>query len=77
MTGFVEHLLIMCTSRYALHLVNTVHVGPDKAIFLTDGAKSSTDTLFYLNLAEDLDDGHTSKSARNPPTKPSQNDSPV
>ena len=60
------------STRYALNLVDTVRVGPDKAAFLTDGAKSSTDTLFYLNSAEDLDDGHTSKSVKNPPVKPSQ-----
>jgi len=64
-------------TRYALHLIDTVRVGPDKATFLTDGVKSPTDTLFYLNSAEDQDYGLTAKSAKNPPAKPPQNGSPV
>ncbi|KAL4065337.1 FACT complex subunit-domain-containing protein [Scleroderma yunnanense] len=63
--------------KYALHLVDTIRVGPDKAAFLTDGAKSSTDTLFYLNSAEDQEEDHTSKSAKNLPVKAPQNGSPV
>ena len=64
-------------TRYALQLIDTVRVGPDKAIFLTEGPKIPKDTLFYLESAEDLDDGHTSKSAKNLSAKPSQNGSPV
>jgi len=59
-----------------LHLVDTVRVGPDKATFLTDGVKSSKDTLFFLNTAEEEDE-KPSKTAKVPPTRPVVNGSPV
>ncbi|KAG6379251.1 FACT complex subunit SPT16 [Boletus reticuloceps] len=54
--------------KYALHLVDTVRVGPDRAAFLTDGVKSSKETLFFLNTAEE--DEKPSKVAKAPPAKP-------
>lgn len=59
-----------------MHLVDTVRVGPDKATFLTDGVKSSKETLFFLNTAEDEDE-KPSKATKAPPTKPVVNGSPV
>ncbi|KAG8217204.1 FACT complex subunit SPT16 [Butyriboletus roseoflavus] len=61
--------------KYALHLVDTVRVGPDKATFLTDGVKSSKETLFFLNIDEE--DEKPSKTTKAPPTKPIVNGSPV
>ncbi|KAI5983780.1 FACT complex subunit SPT16 [Pisolithus albus] len=61
--------------KYALHLVDTVRVGPDKATFLTDGAKLPIDTLFYLNTAEDQGDDQA-KSSKNPPAKLPTNGTP-
>jgi nucleosome binding factor SPN SPT16 subunit len=59
-----------------LHLVDTVRVGPDKATFLTDGVKSSKETLFFLNTAEEEGE-KPSKTTKAPPTKPVVNGSPV
>ncbi|KAG6331187.1 hypothetical protein ID866_7902 [Astraeus odoratus] len=73
--GFSD-LLDETGKKYALHLIDTVRVGPDKATFLTDGAKSATDTLFYLNTAEDQD-VQPSRSAKHPPVKPLANGTPV
>ncbi|KAF8126534.1 FACT complex subunit SPT16 [Boletus edulis] len=62
--------------KYALHLVDTVRIGPDRAVFLTEGVKLSKDTLFFLNTAEDEDE-KPSKVAKAPPAKPIVNGSPV
>ena len=59
-----------------MHLVDTVRVGPDKATFLTDGVKSSKETLFFLNTAEEESE-KPSKTTKAPPTKPVVNGSPV
>ena len=59
-----------------MHLVDTVRVGPDKATFLTDGVKSSKETLFFLNTAEEENE-KPSKTTKAPPTKPVVNGSPV
>lgn len=44
-------------------------------MFLTDGVKSSKETLFFLNTAEEEDE-KPSKTAKAPPTKPVVNGSP-
>ncbi|KAI6043042.1 FACT complex subunit SPT16 [Pisolithus marmoratus] len=72
--GFSD-LLDDTGKKYALHLIDTVRVGPDKATFLTDGAKLPTDTLFYLNTAEDQVDDQA-KSSRNHPVKAPANGTP-
>ncbi|EGN96171.1 hypothetical protein SERLA73DRAFT_94229 [Serpula lacrymans var. lacrymans S7.3] len=63
--------------KYALHLVDTVRVGQDKASLLTDGVKSPKDTLFFLNLDNDEEDVKPSKAPKKPPVKPITNGSPV
>src|ERR1700736_6399007 len=56
--------------RYALHIIDTVKVGQEKAILLTDGVKSVKDTLFFeTNDANDF----TSKAPKKPPVKPRTN----
>ena len=50
-------------------------VGLDKATFLTDGVKSSKETLFFLSTAEDEDE-KPSKAIKVPPTKPVINSLP-
>lgn len=60
--------------KYALHLVDTVRVGPDKAIFLTE--KSPTNPPFY-NTAEEEEVAQPSKTPKNPPVKPLPNGTPV
>ncbi|KIK92016.1 hypothetical protein PAXRUDRAFT_830348 [Paxillus rubicundulus Ve08.2h10] len=72
--GFSD-LLDESGKKYALHLVDTVRVGPDKATLLTEGVKSSKDTLFFLNTAEDEE--RPSKTTKQAPTKPLANGSPV
>ncbi|CAL1704256.1 unnamed protein product [Somion occarium] len=50
--------------KYALHLVDTVHVtGDDKAVCLTTGVKSIKDTMFFLNQ-EPEDNVKASKPAK-------------
>ncbi|KAK7693287.1 hypothetical protein QCA50_002854 [Cerrena zonata] len=39
--------------KYALHLVDTVHIGADKTVCLTSGVKAIKDTMFYLNQDEE------------------------
>jgi len=57
--------------RYALHLVDTIKVGQEKAILLTDGVKSVKDTLFFET--GDADDSKSSKAPKKPPVKPLTN----
>ena len=59
--------------RYALQINDTVKVGQDKGICITDGVKSTKDTLFYLTR----DDSEEEKVAQKPPTKSNGNVSPV
>ncbi|KAH7889938.1 FACT complex subunit SPT16 [Phlebopus sp. FC_14] len=73
--GFTD-LLDDTGKKYALHLVDTVRIGPDKSALLTEGVKSPKDTLFFLNTA-DVDDEKPSKAAKQPPVKPLVNGSPV
>ncbi|THH10989.1 hypothetical protein EW146_g8192 [Bondarzewia mesenterica] len=53
--------------KYALQLVDTVKIGHDKAICLTEGVKSTKDTLFYLTPDEGEEE---TKPAKKLPTKP-------
>ena len=61
--------------RYALQLVDTVKVGHDKAICLTEGVKHTKDTLFYITR----DGGEEEpKQAKKPAAKPTNgNPSPT
>ncbi|ETW85685.1 hypothetical protein HETIRDRAFT_424855 [Heterobasidion irregulare TC 32-1] len=61
--------------KYALQLVDTVKVGHDKAICLTEGVKHTKDTLFYITR----DGGEEeSKQAKKPAAKPTNgNPSPT
>ena len=40
-------------SRYVLHLVDTIKIDHEKAILLTDGVKSTKETLFFLTPESD------------------------
>ncbi|KIJ17069.1 hypothetical protein PAXINDRAFT_9925 [Paxillus involutus ATCC 200175] len=73
--GFSD-LLDESGKKYALHLVDTVRVGPDKSTLLTEGVKSPKDTLFFLNTAEDEEE-RPSRTTKQAPTKPLVNGSPV
>ena len=63
------------SGRYALNLVDTIKVDADKAVLLTEGVKSSKDTLFFLT--QDMDEETEKKSTKKPPVKPLKNGSPV
>ncbi|KAH7910168.1 FACT complex subunit SPT16 [Hygrophoropsis aurantiaca] len=63
--------------KYALHLVDTVKVGADKAVLLTEGARSPKDTLFFLNIDNEGENDSTSKVPKKPPVKPIANGSPI
>ena len=60
-------------SRYALQLVDTVLINHDNAKLLTEGAKSTKETLFFLSSSSDLE----SKPSKKPPVKPLANGSPA
>lgn len=57
------------TSRYALHLADTIKVGPSKSVTLTDGVKTGKDTLFFLNA--ESDEARPKKQEKKPPVKAS------
>ncbi|KAI9509977.1 FACT complex subunit SPT16 [Russula earlei] len=59
--------------RYALQLNDSVKIGQDKGICMTEGVKSTKDTLFYLTR----DDSEEEKAPQKPPTKINGNASPV
>ncbi|KAI0048191.1 FACT complex subunit SPT16 [Auriscalpium vulgare] len=59
--------------KYALQLIDTVKVGQDKGIFLTEGVKSTKDTLFYLTR----DDQEEKPTKKPPAAKVNGNASPV
>lgn len=66
-----DELVLIAIRRYALHLVDTVKVGHEKAVLLTDGVKTVKDTLFFeTNDAEDI---KSSKTPKKPPVKPLTN----
>jgi nucleosome binding factor SPN SPT16 subunit len=56
-----------------LQLNDTVKVGQDKGICITEAVKSTKDTLFYLTREESEEE----KVARKPPTRPNGNASPM
>ncbi len=59
--------------RYALQINDSVKVGQDKGICITEGVKSAKDTLFYLTR----DDSEEEKVRQKPPTKVNANGSPM
>jgi nucleosome binding factor SPN SPT16 subunit len=59
--------------RYALQINDSVKVGQDKGICITEGVKSAKDTLFYLTR----DDSEEEKVRQKPPTKTNGNASPM
>lgn len=58
-------------ARYALQLNDTVRVGQDKAVCITEGVKSAKDTLFFVSDEEE------EKPAKKQPAKPVTNGSPM
>ena len=66
---------VMNLGRYMSHL-DTVQVGPDKVIFLTNDVKSSKEMLFFLNTAKN-DNEKPSRAAMAPPIKSIVNGSTV
>ncbi|KAF8228962.1 FACT complex subunit SPT16 [Tricholoma matsutake] len=60
--------------KYSLHLVDTIRVESNKSSLLTEGTKSSKDTLFFLT--PESEDEKPKKSARQPPVLPRSNGSP-
>lgn len=56
--------------RYALQLNDTIKIGQDKSICLTEGVKSAKDTLFFLS-----DEADEPKPAKKAPAKPLTNGS--
>lgn len=61
------------TDRYSLHLVDTIRIGADKSTLLTEGTRSTKDTLFFLT--PESDEEKTQKE-RKPPTTSRMNGSP-
>ncbi|KAH6918778.1 FACT complex subunit SPT16 [Coprinopsis sp. MPI-PUGE-AT-0042] len=55
-------------NKYALHLVDTIRVDSTKSILLTDGVKSSKETLFFLDAESDAE-----KPKKKPPVQPKAN----
>ncbi|KAG1891871.1 FACT complex subunit-domain-containing protein [Suillus fuscotomentosus] len=65
--------------KYALHIVDTIRVGADRSTLLTEGAKSTKDTLFFLNPENEIEveEDKPSKPSKKAPVKPLVNGSPV
>ncbi|KAN0124045.1 FACT complex subunit SPT16 [Russula decolorans] len=59
--------------RYALQINDSVKIGQDKGICITEGVKSAKDTLFYLTR----DDSEEEKVRQKPSTKTNGNASPM
>lgn len=59
--------------RYALQINDSVKIGQDKGICITEGVKSAKDTLFYLTR----DESEEEKVRQKPPTKSNGNASPM
>jgi nucleosome binding factor SPN SPT16 subunit len=55
-------------NKYALHLVDTIRVDSAKSVLLTDGVKSSKETLFFLDAPSDAE-----KPKKKPPVQPKAN----
>lgn len=68
----------LCTTeaffRYALNLVDTIRIDSQKAVLMTDGVKSSKDTLFFLASESEEE---KEKKPKKPPVAPIKNGSPV
>ncbi|EIW85375.1 FACT complex subunit SPT16 [Coniophora puteana RWD-64-598 SS2] len=65
--------------KYALHLVDTVRVNADKASLMTEGVRSTKDTLFFLNPEneDEYEEELSSKAKGKAPAKSHANGSPV
>ena len=59
--------------RYALQINDSVKIGQDKGICITEGVKSAKETLFYINRASSSDEEVSQK----PSTKTNGNASPM
>ncbi|KAI0273829.1 FACT complex subunit SPT16 [Gloeopeniophorella convolvens] len=59
--------------KFALQINDTVKIGQDKGICMTDGVKSTKDTLFYLTREESEEE----KPVKKPPAKANGNASPM
>ncbi|KAG5645879.1 hypothetical protein DXG03_005026 [Asterophora parasitica] len=71
--GFSE-LVDSSGKKYALHLVDTIRVGADKSSLLTEGTKSSKDTLFFLT--PESEEEKPKKSERKAPASSRAHGSP-
>ncbi|KAK7043799.1 FACT complex subunit spt16 [Paramarasmius palmivorus] len=60
---------------YALHLVDTIRVGSNGSSILTEGLKSTKDTLFFLT--PESEDEKPQKSERKAPVQPRANGTPA
>ncbi|KAL1669350.1 FACT complex subunit-domain-containing protein [Schizophyllum commune] len=60
--------------KYALQLADTIKVDGSKSVLLTEGARSTKDTLFFLTPEEDE---KPKKSERKPPVQPKSNGTPL
>ncbi|KAG5651278.1 hypothetical protein H0H81_009221 [Sphagnurus paluster] len=60
--------------KYSLHVVDTVRIGLEKSILLTEGTRSTKDTLFFLT--PESEEEKPKKSERNPPVISRTNRSP-
>ncbi|KAG2366015.1 FACT complex subunit-domain-containing protein [Suillus spraguei] len=65
--------------KYALHIVDTIHVGADRSTLLTEGAKSTKDTHFFQNPKNEIEveEDKPSKPSKKVPVKPLVNISPI
>ncbi|KAG6833476.1 hypothetical protein H0H87_006048 [Tephrocybe sp. NHM501043] len=59
--------------KYSLHLVDTIRVGADKSALITEGTKSTKDTLFFLTPESDEE---KPQKERKPPVTSRANGSP-
>lgn len=69
----LERLFTNGLSRYALQLTDTIRIGQDKSVLLTEGTKSPKDTLFFLNDEDEV----VEKKEKKPPLIPRTNGSPA
>ncbi|TFK25049.1 FACT complex subunit SPT16 [Coprinopsis marcescibilis] len=70
--GFTE-LTDSNGQKYALNLVDTIRVDKNKSVLLTDGIKSSKETLFFLDSESDNQKAKTKKA----PSAPKTNGAPA
>lgn len=67
--------VVLTFVRYSLHLVDTIRVGANKATLVTDGVKSTKETLFFINQEESRE--KPAKPTKAPPAKATTNGSPM